>query len=235
MAECGVFRLGGILVGTHAYIVLGNVLGVRWEHAAIRTRDIDIAAMQKNQVEDIALVVPQIDADVPKALEGLKMGFFPIPQLDGRQPSTSFMVRGKYLRVDILTPQRKQQTSPVYIPRFKVAAQPLKYLDYLMEDKIQAAVINGGGTLVNVPSPARYAIHKLIIAQERGVVDTAKIDKDYFQAYQLLSLLLNERPGDVQLAIESAVMRGHRWKQRIKVGLDTVKRKFGLSITEMLG
>ncbi len=30
LAEGGVFRLHGVLVGTHAFAVLGNVLGVRW-------------------------------------------------------------------------------------------------------------------------------------------------------------------------------------------------------------
>ena len=43
LAESGVFRLGGLLVGTHAFLALGNVLGVRWPTGA-RTEDIDIAA-----------------------------------------------------------------------------------------------------------------------------------------------------------------------------------------------
>jgi hypothetical protein len=234
MAESGVFRLGGILVGTHAYIVLGNVLGVFWEHAAIRTRDIDIATTQKELEEDVSLVIPQIDSDIPKALESLKMGFLPIPQFDHRQPSTSFMIRGKALRVDILTPQRKQQTNPVYIPRFKVAAQPLRFLDYLMEEKIQAAVVDGGGTLVNVPSPARYAIHKLIVSQERSIGAHAKKEKDLFQANQLISLLSEERPGDIRIAVESAIVRGQRWKKRVDAGLAELEKRYGLSVRGIL-
>ncbi len=31
LSDGGVFRLDGVLVGTHAFLVLGNVLGVRWE------------------------------------------------------------------------------------------------------------------------------------------------------------------------------------------------------------
>lgn len=235
MAECGAFRLGSILVGTHAYIVLGNVLGVRWEHATIRTADIDIATIQKNSEVDVALVMPQIDADIPKALDSLKMGFFPIPQLNPRQPSTSFMVRGKALRVDMLTPQRNQQVAPVYIPRFKVAAQPLRYLDYLMEGKLQAAVIDGGGVLVNVPSPARYAIHKLIVSQERGLDAQVKKEKDLLQAYNLISFLVEERPGDINMAVESATARGRNWKKRVDAGLKELERKFDLSIRKILG
>jgi hypothetical protein len=41
LADAAVFRLGGVLVGTHAFIVLGNLLGVRWTGAGLRTEDVD--------------------------------------------------------------------------------------------------------------------------------------------------------------------------------------------------
>ena len=43
LADAGVFHAGGVLVGTHAFIVLGNILGVRWA-SSLRTQDVDIAA-----------------------------------------------------------------------------------------------------------------------------------------------------------------------------------------------
>jgi hypothetical protein len=162
------------------------------------------------------------------------MGFFPIPQLDSRQPSTSFMVRGQALRVDILTPQKEENPGPVYIPRFKVAAQPLKFLEYLMEETIQAAVIDGGGVLVQVPSPARYAIHKLIVSQERGVDVLAKKEKDLFQAYQLISFLSEERSVELNMAIEVAAKRGKNWEKRVSAGLKELEKKFHLPIHGML-
>lgn len=36
LADSGVFRLGGVLIGTHAFTVLGNILGIRWKGAAIK-------------------------------------------------------------------------------------------------------------------------------------------------------------------------------------------------------
>ena len=42
-SDGGVFRLDGVLVGTHAFLVLGNILGVPWDGGSIRTQDIDIA------------------------------------------------------------------------------------------------------------------------------------------------------------------------------------------------
>lgn len=230
MAESGVFRLGGVLVGTHAYAVLGNLLGVVWEHAATRTRDIDIAAGRVPAENDIAFAIPPLEVDLPASLDSLKMGFFPIPQLDCRRPSTSFMIRGNVLRVDILTPAIKQRVEPVYIPRFKVAAQPLPFLDYLIEAAIPAVVIDGGGILVNVPPPARYAVHKLIVAQERSVESQAKKHKDIFQAWQLLAFLKAERPGDIPLALESATSRGPGWRKRIDAGLAAIQEQYGWTV-----
>lgn len=68
-------------VGTHAFIVLGSLLGVRWA-TSLRTQDVDIA-------------VPGINADLPSALDSLEMGFLPVSGLDPKSPTTSFKVRGQ--------------------------------------------------------------------------------------------------------------------------------------------
>ena len=40
LADAGVFKQGGVLVGTHAFLALGNLLGVRWDGASARTENI---------------------------------------------------------------------------------------------------------------------------------------------------------------------------------------------------
>jgi hypothetical protein len=217
LSDAAVFRLGGVLVGTHAFTVLGNVLGVRWSGAALRTQDVDMAAARHMDV-----AVPSLSADVPDILAGLEMGFLPVPGLDPASPSTSFKVRGQGLRIDLLTPAQRSGGRPVLIPRLAAAAQPLKYLDYLLEDPVRAAVIDGGGTSVNVPGPARFALHKLIVANERPVVFHAKADKDLAQAAQVLAFLTDERPGDVRLAWEAAAGRGSGWAKRLRSGLGSL-------------
>ena len=153
LGNAGVFRLGGVLIGTHAYIALGNTLGVRWR-SSISTQDIDILA---SPVLEVA--IGNIEADLPATLESLNMGFLPVPGLDPRRPETSFVVRGKALRVDLLTPaQGKRDGRPVRIPRPKASAQPLEFLDYLLDATIDVPVINGGATLVKTPNPARLAL-----------------------------------------------------------------------------
>jgi hypothetical protein len=98
------------------------------------------------------------------------MGFLPVPGLDSREAETSLKVRGQSLRVDLLTPARARRNGkPVMISRFKAAARPMEFLDYLLAAPVPAPVINGGASLVNLPDPAHFALHKLVIADIRPV------------------------------------------------------------------
>ena len=162
LASAGVFRAGAVLVGTQAFIAMGNLLGVRWE-SGLRTQDIDAAT---TRVLEIA--VPQTEAHLTKALDALSMGFLPFAGLDPKSAETSFTVRGHALRVDLLTPAQGARTGkPIPIPRLKAAAQPMELLDYLMEKAIATPVLGGGATLVNVPDPACFALYSLIIGKNR--------------------------------------------------------------------
>jgi hypothetical protein len=196
LSDAGVFDLGGVLVGTHAFVALGNVLGVRWSRAT-RTQDVDIVAPR-----NLSLAVPRLEADVPSVLESLDMGFLPVPGLDPRRPSTSFKVRGRELRVDVLTPlDRGAERGPVRIPRLNLAATPLRFLGYLMEDALSTAVLDGSATLARVPDPARFALHKLLLSTRRPPAEQTKANKDRAQAAELLGFLADERPRDVRAAL----------------------------------
>lgn len=220
LAGSGVFRLGGVLVGTHAFAAMGNMLGFNWE-AAVKTQDIDIAASKA-----INIAIPAVKADVPAALEKLELGFLPVPQLDHNNPSTSFKVRGSTLTVDILTPGAKEGLKPVYISALNTAAQPLPFLNYIMEATERAAVVNGDGILVNLPGPARFAFHKLIISRERAAAMQAKAGKDLAQAAALFSVLAEDRPGDILLAYEAITARGPLWSGKLKRVLPVFGAKY---------
>jgi len=226
LADSGVFFLGGVVVGTHAFLLLGNVLGVRWD-SAVRTQDIDIAAPRTLDV-----VVPSLTTDLPSALESIEMGFLPVPGLDPRSPTTSFKVRGQGLRVDLLTPANRAGR-PISIPRFNAAAQPLRFLDYVIEAPIRAAVIDGGAVAVNVPDPARFALHKLLVAGERPATMQVKREKDITQAAQVLEVLAEDRPGDVQLAWEALRERGGSWTKRVMASLPALRRVSPASADEL--
>jgi hypothetical protein len=201
LADSGVFRLGGVLVGTQAFGVYGNLLGVRFDRQSLRTQDVDLA---QDRAIGIALSQEAGPVDVERSLTGAGLGFFPVPALDPKQPSTSFKIRGRELRVDFLTPLAGPESSkPVFLPSLGVSAHPLRLLDYLIEDPAQAVVVTGAGILVNVPHPARFAFHKLWISRRRPVSEQTKAVKDLRQAGELLNVLLEDRPSDLPPAWEA--------------------------------
>lgn len=222
LSEAGVFDHGGVLVGTHAFAVLGNLLGVRWGSASLRTQDVDVASARDR---DIDVAVPDSNADVPTVLESLDMGFLPVPPLSPKHPSTSFKVRGQSLRVDLLCPRHGKTDEPVFVPRFNAAAQPLAYLDYLLEMPEKALMIDGGAVLVSVPAPARFALHKLLIAPRRAAAFQTKAEKDVLQAAQVLEVLVDARPGDLSLAWDNLNRRGPAWEKAATRGLAHLRRR----------
>lgn len=220
LSDGGIFRLDGVLIGTHAFGVLGNVLGYHWKSTGLKTQDVDLAGDGA-----LRLAISGLDADIPKILTSLEVGFLPVPPLNAKNPSTSFKVRGESLRVDLLTPETSpNQKRPTFIPRWNAAAQPLRFLDYLIEETNRAAVLNGGGILVNVPSPARFALHKLLTSQERGFGFQTKVQKDLLQASQLLWVLAEERPGDLEAAWRDLKKRGPSWHKKVKTGAAAAKK-----------
>lgn len=215
LASAGVFQIGAVLVGAHAFLALGNVLGARWQ-SGLTTQDIDILVKPVLEV-----AVEPVETDLPSTLESLNMGFLPVPGLDPRRPETSFKVRGKTLRVDLLTPARgRRDGAPIPIPRLKASAQPLEFLDYLLESPVSAPIINGGATTIKIPDPARFALHKLIVSVDRPVVMQTKAGKDRQQAAEMLEVLMQDRPGDFDLALESINRRPRGWRKKLRDGLN---------------
>ena len=221
LARAGVFRLGAVLAGTHAFIVLGNLLGVRWQ-SGLRTQDIDLAASRH-----LHIVVPQLNADLPRTLDALNMGFLPVPGLSPKTPETSFKVRGQTLRVDLLTPAQGARTGkPVVISRLNAAAQPLEMLDYLLDAPVAAPLVNGGATLVNVPDPARFALHKLMVSGRRQVFEQTKAGKDRQQAAEMLASLYEDRRGDITSAARALNKRPATWRTQLKRELAKLPDEF---------
>src|SRR3989339_716490 len=175
-----------------------------------------------------------IKTDVPDTLEKLELGFLPVPALNHKNPSTSFKVRGSTLMVDILTPASKESEKPVFISHLNTSAQPLPFLDYLIEGFEKGAIVNSEGILVNVPSPARFAFHKLIISQERSIAMHSKSEKDIAQAANIFAVLADDRPGDLIIALEDIKKRSKRWIVGLKKGLGILKTKFPVEYEKLL-
>jgi hypothetical protein len=224
----GVFRMGAVLVGSHAFVVLGNMLGVRWQDAIVRTEDIDIAHDHRIALALARDVEPM---DVPKALGN------PIPRtsiLNRDDPATSFQIRGTEIQVELLTPLVGRESSrPIRIPALATSATPLRFLDYLIEETQPAVVLGGAGVLVNVPRPGRFALHKLIVAARRvpRAANVTKAAKDLAQAGALLQFLAAELPGEITLAWKALSVRGKAWVKAVQTSL----RRLDADLVETLG
>lgn len=222
LADSGVFKNGGVLVGTHAFQIAGLMLGVSWSAETTRTTDVDIA-LERN----VAVAIPMLDSDIPAALDSLQMGFLPVPRLSHKEPSTNYAIRNSQLRLDVLTPKTKESGAPVFIKRFNCAAEPLSYLSYLIESPVPSVLLDTSPVLIKVPQPARYAMHKLIVSQIRDASNDAKRPKDLYQAFQILSVLQENRPFDIQPAWENLIGRGPKWKKYAEAGLTAMEKHHG--------
>jgi len=125
----------------------------------------------------------------------------------------------------LLCPKRGRTDRPVFVRRFNAAAQPLSYLDYLLELPEKAVLIDGGAALVNVPAPARFALHKLVVAPRRPAAFQSKAEKDVMQAADLLAVLIDQRPGDVEIAWDGLRARGIGWERAAERGLTLLRRR----------
>ena len=224
LANAGVFHMGAVIVGTHAFAIYGNMLGVAWMDN-VRTQDIDIA---EDPRLSLAIHGRERGVDLPRTLEEWAEGrFLPVPPspLSPRNSVTSFHEPRQGLKVELLTPMvgRKREES-VLLPSLNAAAQPLRFLDYLIEDPVPAAVIGGQGVLVTVPQPSRYALHKLLIAGRRKEWE-AKGRKDVAQADALCAVLLEDLPGALVLAWEALAARGKRWTAGVHASIKHLSEK----------
>ena len=208
LARAGVFRLNGVLVGTHAFRCYSALLGTRLQHEFAETGDVDITKDSSVSLGIHEATDPAIGDALAKAER-----FVEIPDLKPKNPSTSWQTTDQELRVDMLTPLvGKPREGIVELPAFGTHASALRFLDFLLLQTVRAAVLTGSGVLVRVPTPERYALHKLIVAQRRAVTSRDKSKKDLAQAETLIKALIEDSPDDLMDAWSDLIGRGKKWK-----------------------
>ena len=223
MAKIGVFRLGGTIVGTHAFRLYEGELWLRYSFdQSAQTDDLDIA-----QFERLSLALDDsVDTPLPETFRDL--GFAPVPSLDGAAVWKWKQSRTETL-IEFLTPSFRPEEDIRDLPALGVSAQSLHFLNYLIADPIKAAVLYRSGVLVQIPRPERFAIHKLIVAdRRRGGPDALKSVKDRAQAAFLISVLAEDRPDDLAEAYEAAIGNGVKWRDRIAASLKRMPQSFAI-------
>lgn len=157
LADYGFFQAGGALIGTHAFLAYGNMLGVRWGGHE-RTQDFDAAFVH---------------------------------------------------------------------PKLHVPLQPLPFVEFSLEDVTQAVLLSAeGAVLVNIPAPARYSLHKLLVYGERTEPFRARSSKDLAQAAHLLAFLREYRRDSLDAALDDLLSRGKGWRSRFRQGARALRKAY---------
>jgi hypothetical protein len=211
LADHGFFAAGGILVGTHAFLAYQNMLGVRWVEAHV-TSDIDFAHPGRNI--SIALA-RDFHIDTRSAIESLQMGF--VPNADG----TTFTKADETdFEIDFLTSRSRQGDAPQSIPELNLSLQPLRFMEFSMEQPLATVLLaRAGPVVVNVPQPSRYALHKLMVASVRATQFRTKITKDLGQAAALVDWFAASEPDTLQSTAADLAGRGPAWRKALGDGV----------------
>lgn len=153
------------------------------------------------------------------------MGLLPITQFNGKTSAQYRNPQDAELRIDFVTSMNRSD-KPVIIPNLNIALEPLKFMEFSLQDTTQACVISRtGACTANIPAPQRYAVHKLIVYGERPISERAKSTKDILQAASLASYFLVTGHAQVlNNAWQDAMSRGKGWQSRAKQGLGALLR-----------
>ncbi len=175
LSEYGFFHAGGVLIGTHAFLSIGNLLGV--------------------------------------------------PTFGGEAGATYLNPREPELRLDFLTTLHRRGGRAFTPENLNVALQPLKFMEFALEHPVQAAVFcEEGAVTVNIPSPARYALHKLLVWGERKEAFRTKAAKDLLQAAALIAYFKDHRSEELRDAWRDLLSRGKGWRTRARQGRNALSK-----------
>lgn len=217
VSHAGLFRRGAVLVGTAAYQCYPPLLGFVLPSATVMTQDADLATA------DLALD-GEIEGDSMVAiLQRADPSFAALPGLDPKAPPARFRNAESFV-VDLLTPQRRRgDRNPMPLKALAAGAVPLHHLDWLIEEPVAAVALHGAGVAVSLPRPARFAVHKLILAQKRPAHEAAKSRKDLAQAAALIAGLREAEPFTLEDALGEARSMGRDgWARPIDRSLSQI-------------
>jgi hypothetical protein len=182
--------------------------------AAIMTNDADLLVA--------SFVAGDEKIDIEEVLKRADSSFKAQMGVNDRLPKV--LKSSNSFSVDILTKYRRGRTSPILIEKLGCSAEALTFMEYLAEESMETVALYGAGVLVKVPPPLRYAIHKLLIAQERRGKFAAKKQKDLDQARDLIDIFLATNDLELQDALDDARSRGRAWQTAINASLREIGR-----------
>lgn len=185
--NAGLFGNGGILVGTHAFGAILNELGVA-DMSFAMTEDVDFARAKPIQIAALPV------GGFLKLLTDTGLPFHEVPQLKRKDPATSFKVRGRKLKVDLLVPSKGEPYQPVAVHELGAHATGLPHLRFLLREPTQSVLLGRERIVpVTVPHAGRFCVHKLALYSLRAGGNNPKSQKDVAQAALLAAAIAQEQ------------------------------------------
>ena len=120
------------------------------------------------------------------------------------------------LSIEFLVPERgRDRGKPYPVPQLAVNAQPLRFLDFLINNTI---LIDAEGLHIRMPHPAAYALHKFIVFKRRQKKD--KHERDIEGALRVFrELIRHNHHSDIKLIFRR--MHG-KWQKKIIANLKSI-------------
>jgi len=172
--------------------------------SSIRTRDIDF----------LVPIPPKFKKkiDIPELLKDL--GFI-----------VDFHTKG-YIRlnhpeliIDFLVPEKgRGWDKPYPLPQLGINAQALRFLDFLIENSMKFKIDK---LMLNLPHPAAFALHKLIISSRR--IREEKRLKERQEAIRILNCLVAK--GEERIIKKLFDSMPRRWKSKVIKALESYEEK----------
>ena len=202
-----------ILIGSWCIIFYKDYFNsAEIDRIGFKTRDMDFLVDNPSKIKN--------EVDVPLLLEDL--GFV-----------THFRGEKGYIRLDhpdlilefLVAEKGKGSNRPFLLPKLKVNAIPLRFLNFLSSNTMKVKVED---FFITLPHPANFALHKLIIFQRRQKEDKAV--KDRRMAISILDMLIEK--GEAAYIKKIFLASPSKWQSKIITGLKTGDEKHILEILE---
>jgi len=123
------------------------------------------------------------------------------------------------LIIEFLVPERGKGTDKPYpLPQLGVNAQSLRFLDFLVENSMEFKINN---LMLNLPHPAAFALHKLIVSSRRYKEEKKLKEKE--EAIRVLNCLIAKGEEKIVKRLFDSMPR--RWKTKIQSALEVSEQR----------
>lgn len=175
------------------------------------TRDMDFLIDRPRAVK--------AEVDIPELLKDL--GF--VPAFKGQRGHMK--LDHPELILEFLTPERgRGGNKPLRVPSLHISATALRFLNFLTDNTIEVKIED---FVVEIPHPANFGLHKLIVSSRRPRKDKGIKDRD--AAILVLKTLIDNRQAKAISSVFESVPK--KWQARI---LATLREADEPEILELL-